>query len=105
MLGIAALINGCTTPSNEPPIFISHTMEGDLNRYFTLIGSVNSGAFAISPDGRHAFYSYCTDSSCGSISLSQDALQNCKRMAGTSCVILANGRNVVHPYKVRDGSS
>ena len=100
LLALLTQLWGCSSTSDEKPIYISQNTNTALQSYFATIGSVGSGAFAVSPDGRYAFYSYCSDSYCGSISMSQDALIHCKGLAGTECVILANGSNTVRPYRV-----
>ena len=91
---------GCANTANEEPIYISPRTNTALQSYFDKVGTVGSGAFAVSPDGHYSFYSYCIDSSCGGISLIQDALLHCQKMAGTKCVILATGGGISHPYKV-----
>lgn len=104
-LAFITLLSGCSSAASQETIYIGPKTNAALQSYFAAIGSVGSGAFAVSPDGRNSFYTYCVDTSCGGFSMTQDALLHCKGLAGTACVILANGTNIVRPYKVGTAGS
>jgi hypothetical protein len=46
------------------------------------------GAFAVSPDGRNSFYTWCDDTACMTANYSYPALRGCQGLAGTECLVL-----------------
>ncbi|MEZ5826169.1 MAG: hypothetical protein R3C97_15995 [Geminicoccaceae bacterium] len=54
----------------------------------------NPGAFAVTPDGRGAYYTACDGSHCLGGNL-QKLVQDCSRHYGQSCQVYAVGRGVV----------
>ena len=68
--------------------------------YLRNIGSTGRGAFAVSTDGRSAFYNYCPGVGCiGSADYRYQAIKGCEAY-GTDCVIFAFGTDILVPYQV-----
>jgi hypothetical protein len=75
---------------------------GWYQQYLRNIGNGNKpGAFAISKDGRGAFYSWCQDIRCvAGPTYSQDALNYCEREYDTECVVFAVRDDIRVEYEV-----
>jgi hypothetical protein len=75
---------------------------GGYQQYLRNIGNGNKpGAFAISKDGRSAFYSWCQDIRCvAGPTYSQDALSACEREYGTDCVVFAVRDDIKVEYEI-----
>jgi hypothetical protein len=89
VLGLAAC--AATQPQLPPsgqPIALSIATAGELNVYLGKIRAVRPGAFAVSPDGRNSFYTWCDDTACMTSNYSASALRGCQALAGTECLIL-----------------
>jgi hypothetical protein len=98
---LAAMAAGCVAIDSQKPIQITKQSEAWLNKYFEQIGPVGNGAFAVSTDGRYAYYTYCLDTICGGgWSMSQHALLGCERGSKSDCVLLASSRNMLRRYSV-----
>lgn len=97
---LVALAACSTGPTVTEPVWIGQGTEKALQEYLNRVGPVGGGAFAVSPNGHYSFYSYCIDTLCNGAPMMQQALQGCRRMAGTDCFLLANSRNVLHSYRV-----
>src|SRR5687768_1224703 len=88
-LAIVLSIAGASTAA---AIEISESTYANYQKYLKTIGSTKKGAFAVSSDGFNSFFSYCTDPSCISTSLSQQALNECQSLTGMECLLMAYGR-------------
>ena len=92
-LAAAALIAacaGCTTyeaPPVSEPIAITPQTNAALTSYLRAVRSTRDGAFAVSPDGRNSYYSYCPTLSCAVSNHSVPALRGCQSLSGTRCVL------------------
>ncbi|MEZ5834066.1 MAG: hypothetical protein R3D05_23080 [Dongiaceae bacterium] len=88
----ALLLAACaTTPAaNQPtePITLSPGTQGELSAYLGKVKSTRPGAFAVSPDGRNSFYTWCNNFTCETRNYSQPALRQCQALAGTPCIVL-----------------
>ena len=91
-VALAAPVAGCAataqTPPSGTPIAISPATEGALAAYLRTVKLTRPGAFAVSPDGRNSFYTYCNDTACMTSNYSTPALRGCQSLAGTQCIIL-----------------
>jgi len=89
---IAAPVAGCAataqTPPTGTPIAISPATEGAIAAYLRTVKVTRPGAFAVSPDGRDSYYTFCDDTMCATSNYSIPALRGCQSLAGTPCVIL-----------------
>jgi hypothetical protein len=69
-------------------------------QYLHDIGSAGTGAFAVSVDGRSAFYNYCPGVGCiRSADYRYQAMKGCEAY-GQDCVIFAFDRDILVPYQV-----
>ena len=75
---------------------------GWYQQYLRNIGNGNKpGAFAISKDGKSAFYSWCQDIRCvAGPTYSQDALNACERRYETECVVFAVRDDIKVEYEI-----
>lgn len=92
-LGLAAaFVSGCGAPSSAPPpsgpIPISRQTDAALTAYLRKVRVTRPGAFAVSPDGRNSFYTWCDDTACAVANYSMPALRGCQSQIGTPCLIL-----------------
>lgn len=91
-LGLAApVINACASPAAPPPtepIGISRQTDGALTAYLRKVRVTRPGAFAVSPDGRNSFYTWCDDTACAVSNYSIPALRGCQSQTGSPCLIL-----------------
>lgn len=97
------LLTACAASVPEgPPISITAATEAHLKQYLQTVGDGdNYGAFAVSPNGHYAYYTYCVDGGgCERVPLNFDALAGCKKLAGTDCIVLAHNRSFLRPYHV-----
>lgn len=82
---------GCATPSAPPPadpVAITPETQSEITKYLRVVKVTRPGAFAVSPDGRNSFYTWCEDTGCATASYSAPALRGCQSISGTPCVIL-----------------
>lgn len=71
-----------------------------FQHYLRDIGSAGTGAFAVSTDGRSAFYDYCPGAGCiRSADYRYQAMKGCKGY-GKDCVIFAFDRDILVPYQI-----
>lgn len=88
----APIVGGCAASAQTPPtgttIAISPATQGEVTKYLRAVKVTRPGAFAVSPDGRNSFYTYCDDTACAVSNYSIPALRGCQSLAGTPCVIL-----------------
>lgn len=89
---LALGLGACAAPASAPlppePLAISPQTNAQLTAYLRAVKVTRPGAFAVSPDGRNSFYTYCEDTICAVSSYSAPALRGCQSLAGTPCVIL-----------------
>lgn len=93
LIATAALaLAACAAPSAAPrsasPIAITPETGSEVAKYLRLVRSTLPGAFAVSPDGRNSYFTYCDEISCAVTNYSQPALRGCQSLAGTPCVII-----------------
>jgi hypothetical protein len=87
-LGLAACASEPAMPPSGAPIALSPATQGELTAYLGRVKVTRPGAFAVSPDGRNSFYSWCDDTACMTYNYSMPALRGCQGLAGTECVVL-----------------
>jgi hypothetical protein len=87
-LGLAACATEPQLPPSGQPIALSPATAGEITAYLGKIRAVRPGAFAVSPDGRNSFYTWCDDTACATTNYSFPALRGCQGLAGTECLIL-----------------
>jgi hypothetical protein len=87
-LGLAACTTEPTLPPSGQPIVLSPATQGELAAYLQRVKVTRPGAFAVSPDGRSSFYTWCDDIYCATTNYSFPALQGCRSLAGTECLVL-----------------
>jgi len=93
------LLNACATPEG-PAITLSQRTATHFKEYMSRMHGFEHGAFAVSPDGRFSFYTYCSEGNCEIAELNVDALNGCKNLAGTDCVLLAHNQAIYRKYAV-----
>jgi hypothetical protein len=87
-LGLAGCAVEPATPPSGAPIALSPATEGAIAAYLGKIRATRPGAFAVSPDGRNSFYTWCDDTACTTSNYSMPALRGCQGLAGTECLVL-----------------
>ena len=87
-LGLAACATEPQLPPSGTPIALSPATQGELAQYLGRVKVTRPGAFAVSPDGRNSFYTWCDDTACATANYSFPALQGCRSLAGTECLVL-----------------
>jgi hypothetical protein len=75
-------------PPGGRPIALSPASQGELAAYLQRVKVTRPGAFAVSPDGRNSFYTWCGDIACATFNYAGPALWWCRSLAGTDCFIL-----------------
>jgi hypothetical protein len=89
---LALLLAACATepavPPSGAPIALSPATQGELAAYLGKIRATRPGAFAVSPDGRNSFYTWCDDTACATYNYSIPAQRGCQALAGTPCLVL-----------------
>jgi len=105
MAGLAlVLLSGCATPEG-PEITLSQHTDALFQQYMSMMHDIEHGAFAVSPDGRHGFFTYCYSGNCERADLNYEALNGCKKLAHSDCLILAHNQAVYRKYVVDGGQS
>jgi hypothetical protein len=87
-LALAACATPPATPPSGTPIALSPATQGELAAYLGKVKVTRPGAFAVSPDGRNSFYTWCDDTACMTSNYSIPALRGCQGLAGTECLVL-----------------
>ncbi|HEU4826292.1 MAG TPA: hypothetical protein VFS85_07430 [Dongiaceae bacterium] len=87
-LALAACATPPATPPSGTPIALSPATQGELAAYLGKVKVTRPGAFAVSPDGRNSFYTWCSDTACMTSNYSIPALRRCQSLAGTECLVL-----------------
>jgi hypothetical protein len=90
---LAALVLGaCAAPNAAPPtktpVAITPETNAEIAKYLRIVKATRPGAFAVSPDGRNSFFTYCEEISCAAPSYTQPALRGCQSISGTPCIVL-----------------
>ncbi|HEX9449410.1 MAG TPA: hypothetical protein VF920_15590 [Dongiaceae bacterium] len=98
---VMILLPACATPDG-PAITISQRTNAHFQEYMSRMHGIEHGAFAVSPDGEHSFYTYCYQGNCESAQLNFEALNGCRNLAKTDCVILAHNQSILHKYVMAD---
>jgi hypothetical protein len=87
-LSLVACAAPADTATNGAAIALSPATQGELAAYLAKVKVTRPGAFAVSPDGRTSFYTWCDDTICRISNYSIPALNRCQSLAGTKCVVL-----------------
>ncbi len=92
-LGLAApLLGACANPDAAAPpggpIALTQQTDAAFAAYLRKVRVTRPGAFAVSPDGRNSFYTWCEDTVCAVSNYSIPALRGCRSISGTPCVVL-----------------
>jgi hypothetical protein len=91
LLSVLAL-SACAAPNAAPPstapIAITPETNAEISKYLRIVKATRPGAFAVSPDGRDSYFTYCEEVSCATSNYSQPALRGCQSFSGAPCVIL-----------------
>lgn len=87
-LALAACAAPTTAPTSATPIAITPETNAEVTKYLRIVKATRPGAFAVSPDGRNSFFTYCDEVACAVSNYSQPALRGCHSLAGTPCVVL-----------------
>ena len=90
---LAALALGaCAAPYAAPPatqsIATTPETNAEVAKYLRIVKATRPGAFAVSPDGRNSYFTYCEEVACAVTNYSQPALRGCQSLTGAPCVIL-----------------
>lgn len=90
---LALALSACAAPqpampAGGAPIALSPATAGQLTSYLQKVKVTRPGAFAVSPDGRNSFYTWCDDTACMTSNYSIPALRGCQGLAGQACVVL-----------------
>jgi hypothetical protein len=100
---IAALsVAACAAKQIQPPSDLVLTNEtwGYYQTYLSDISPNRPGAFAVSVDGRSAFYMWCQDVLCmGGPTYKRDAIKGCEKF-GRECLVFAYRDEIIVPYKL-----
>jgi hypothetical protein len=101
---LAIAVAACTAPaqsqSSGGSIAISPATQGEITAYLAKVKSTRPGAFAVSPDGRTSYYTWCDDTVCRISTYSIPALNKCQSLAGAKCITLYVRNQQRVDYKV-----
>jgi hypothetical protein len=87
-LALGACASSTAAPPTTTPIAITPETNAEIAKYLRIVRVTRPGAFAVSPDGRNSFFTYCEGISCATSNYSQPALRGCQSYSGAPCVIL-----------------
>lgn len=87
-LGLAACAAPYAAPQSASSIAVTPETNAEIAKYLRIVKSTRPGAFAVSPDGRNSFFTYCEEIACAVSNYSQPALRGCQSFSGAPCVIL-----------------
>lgn len=91
-IGLVLVLSACVTAPkpgpNGTPIALSPASSGQLDAYLRKVKVTRPGAFAVSPDGRDTFYTWCDDINCSTTDYAGKALRRCQSFSGAPCVLL-----------------
>jgi hypothetical protein len=89
---LAVSLAACAAPHaaapSATPIAVTPETSAEIAKYLRVVRSTRPGAFAVSPDGRNSFFTYCEEISCAVSNYSAPALRGCQSFSGAPCVIL-----------------
>ena len=87
---IPLTLAACAAPSapSGTPVAITPETNAEVSKYLRIVRATRPGAFAVSPDGRNSFFTYCEDVACATSNYSQPALRGCQGISGAPCTIL-----------------
>jgi hypothetical protein len=88
VLGLAACAAPYAAPPSTAPIAITPETNAEIAKYLRIVKATRPGAFAVSPDGRNSYFTYCEEISCATSNYSQPALRGCQSFSGAPCIIL-----------------
>ena len=88
----ATALSACAAPNAAPPsgtsIAITPETNSEVSKYLRVVKATRPGAFAVSPDGRSSYFTYCDDIACATSNYTQPALRGCQSFSGAPCMIL-----------------
>jgi uncharacterized membrane protein len=88
----ALALGACATPNAaapaKAPLAITPETNAEVSKYLRIVKATRPGAFAVSPDGRNSYFTYCEEISCAAPSYTQPALRGCQSMSGAPCTLL-----------------
>jgi hypothetical protein len=87
----AVALSACAAPTAAPsraPIAVTPETNAEISKYLRIVKSTRPGAFAVSPDGRNSYFTYCDEIACATSNYSQPALRGCQSFSGAPCLIL-----------------
>ena len=92
-LALVLMLAGCAArapqvPPSGAPIALTPATQGELASYLAKVKVTRPGAFAVSPDGRDSYYTWCDDTACATSNYSFPALRGCQAFSGAPCVVL-----------------
>jgi hypothetical protein len=89
---ILLALGACAAPyaasPTAAPITITPETNAEIAKYLRIVKATRPGAFAVSPDGRNSFFTYCEEVACAVSNYSQPALRGCQSFTGAPCLIL-----------------
>jgi len=97
-LALAACASGAPRDTGIEPITLSPATQAELTSYLAKVKATRPGAFAVSPDGRTSYYTWCDDITCMTYTYSMVALHHCQGLAGTRCVLLYRRDEPLVPF-------
>jgi hypothetical protein len=88
----ALALTACAAPYAAPPsgtpIAVTPETNAEISKYLRIVKATRPGAFAVSPDGRNSFFTYCEEISCAAPSYTAPALRGCQSFSGAPCTVL-----------------
>lgn len=101
-LAALVILSACAgSETGGKPLVISARTNEHFQKYLREIDAGRAGAFAVTEDGRSAYYSVCESGSCnGQYNFSNEAIHGCENYGQGRCVILASNGVVKRPFTV-----
>ena len=87
-LALSACAAPYAAPASKTSIAITPETNAEVSKYLRIVKATRPGAFAVSPDGRNSYFTYCEEISCAAPSYTQPALRGCQGFSGAPCTIL-----------------
>jgi hypothetical protein len=104
-LALAAHAVPAQSQSSGGPLAISPATQGEITAYLAKVKSTRPGAFAVSPDGRTSYYTWCDNTVCRISTYSIPVLNKCQSLAGTKCLVLYVRRDKRMDYTVNPAAA